>query len=105
MIKLIWKKEVQSALSLWCFEDLKISKEVAECQSLFFQGFLTAKNYTYAIVGTDDIDKANALLYDTYHPDEPLNKVINHCQATGTGTGTWDWESKIENRESKQSQC
>ena len=43
----------------------------------FFQGFLTAKNYTYAIVGTDDIDKANALLYDTYHPDEPLNKVIN----------------------------
>ena len=46
--------------------------------SLLFQGFLTAKNYTYAIVGTDDIDKANALLYDTYHPDEPLNKVINH---------------------------
>ena len=27
-------------------------------------------------MGTDDIDRANALLYDTYHPDEPLNKHL-----------------------------
>lgn len=40
------------------------------------RGFLTAKNYSYRIVGTDDIDRANALLYDTYHPDEPLNKHL-----------------------------
>ena len=38
------------------------------------QGFLTAKKYTYSIVGSDDLEKANSLLYDTYHPDEPLNR-------------------------------
>ena len=46
------------------------------CLHLFNKGFLTAKNYSYRIVGTDDIDRANALLYDTYHPDEPLNKHL-----------------------------
>ena len=38
------------------------------------QGFLTAKKYTYSIVGSEDLEKANSLLYDTYHPDEPLNR-------------------------------
>ena len=40
------------------------------------QGFLTAKKYSYRIVGNEDIEHANSLLYDTYHPDEPLNKHL-----------------------------
>ena len=41
---------------------------------IVMQGFLTAKKYTYSIVGSEDLEKANSLLYDTYHPDEPLNR-------------------------------
>ena len=41
---------------------------------IVIQGFLTAKKYTYSIVGSEDLEKANSLLYDTYHPDEPLNR-------------------------------
>ena len=48
----------------------------AQCDGdmIVMQGFLTAKKYTYSIVGSEDLEKANSLLYDTYHPDEPLNR-------------------------------
>jgi len=44
------------------------------------RGFLTGKNYSYCIVGPDDVDKANFLLYDTYHPDEPITKHLGLTQ-------------------------
>ena len=44
------------------------------------QGFLTGKKYSYCIVGPDDVEKANFLLYDTYHPDEPITKHLGLTQ-------------------------
>jgi len=44
------------------------------------RGFLTGKNYSYCIVGPDDVEKANFLLYDTYHPDEPITKHLGLTQ-------------------------
>ena len=66
---------------------------VTDDRDLSFKGFLTAKNYTYAIVGTDDLDKANSLLYDTYHPDEPLNK---HLGLTAGGRRIKDCDAMVE---------
>jgi hypothetical protein len=40
------------------------------------QGFLTGKNYSYSIVGQEDVERANYLLYDTFHPDEPITKHL-----------------------------
>lgn len=44
------------------------------------QGFLTGRNYTYCIVGPQDLERANTLLYDTYHPDEPITKHLGLAQ-------------------------
>lgn len=44
------------------------------------RGFLTGKKYSYCIVGPDDVEKANFLLYDTYHPDEPITKHLGLTQ-------------------------
>eukprot|EP00092_Neocalanus_flemingeri_P095351 GFUD01121321.1.p1 GENE.GFUD01121321.1~~GFUD01121321.1.p1 ORF type:complete len:258 (+),score=73.42 GFUD01121321.1:71-844(+) len=44
------------------------------------RGFLTGKNYSYSIVGPKDVDTANDLLYDTYHPDEPITKYLGLTQ-------------------------
>jgi len=44
------------------------------------RGFLTGKKYSYCIVGPEDVDKANFLLYDTYHPDEPITKHLGLTQ-------------------------
>jgi len=44
------------------------------------RGFLTGKKYSYCIVGQEDIEKANELLYDTYHPDEPITKHLGLTQ-------------------------
>lgn len=44
------------------------------------RGFLTGKNYSYCIVGPEDVEKANFLLYDTYHPDEPITKHLGLTQ-------------------------
>jgi len=44
------------------------------------RGFLTGKKYSYCIVGPDDVEKANVLLYDTYHPDEPITKHLGLTQ-------------------------
>jgi len=44
------------------------------------RGFLTGKNYSYCIVGPEDVERANYLLYDTYHPDEPLTKHLGLTQ-------------------------
>ena len=57
------------------------------------QGFLTAKKYSYRIVGTEDIDHANSLLYDTYHPDEPLNK---HLGLTAGGRRIKDCDAMVQ---------
>ena len=62
-------------------------------RNLSFKGFLTAKNYTYKIVGTDDLDKANSLLYDTSPPDEPLNK---HLGLTAGGRRIKDCDAMVE---------
>ena len=63
------------------------------------QGFLTSKNYSYCVVGTDDIEKANSLLYDTYHPDEPLNK---HLGLTAGGKRIQDADKMLEEMVPKQ---
>jgi len=57
------------------------------------RGFLTAKKYSYRIVGTEDIDHANSLLYDTYHPDEPLNK---HLGLTAGGRRIKDCDAMVQ---------
>ena len=44
------------------------------------QGFLTGKNYSYSIVGQEDVERANYLLYDTFHPDEPITKHLGLTQ-------------------------
>jgi len=44
------------------------------------RGFLTGKKYSYCIVGPDDVEKANFLLYDTYHPNEPITKHLGLTQ-------------------------
>merc|ERR1711892_49435 len=44
------------------------------------RGFLTGKNYSYCIVGPEDVERANILLYDTYHPDEPITKHLGLAQ-------------------------
>jgi len=63
------------------------------------RGFLTSKNYSYCVVGTDDIEKANSLLYDTYHPDEPLNK---HLGLTTGGKRIRDADKMVEEMVPKQ---
>jgi len=57
------------------------------------RGFLTAKNYSYCVVGPDDVEKANSLLYDTYHPDEPLHK---HLGLTSGGRRIKDADKMVE---------
>ena len=54
---------------------------------------MTAKNYSYCVVGPDDVEKANSLLYDTYHPDEPLHK---HLGLTGDGRRIKDADKMVE---------
>lgn len=44
------------------------------------RGFLTGRNYSYCIVGPQDLERANTLLYDTYHPDEPITKHLGLAQ-------------------------
>jgi len=44
------------------------------------RGFLTGKKYSYCIVGPEDVEKANFLLYDTYHPNEPITKHLGLTQ-------------------------
>jgi len=44
------------------------------------RGFLTGKKYSYCIVGPEDVEKANFLLYDTYHPNEPITKHLGITQ-------------------------
>merc|ERR1711892_226373 len=44
------------------------------------RGFLTNQKYSYSIVGPEDVEKANFLLYDTYHPDEPITKHLGLAQ-------------------------
>lgn len=44
------------------------------------RGFLTGKNFSYSIMGPKDVEKANDLLYDTYHPDEPITKYLGLTQ-------------------------
>ena len=44
-------------------------------------------------MGTDDLEKANSLLYDTYHPDEPLNK---HLGLTAGGRRIKDCDAMVE---------
>ena len=34
----------------------------------------------FAVVGPDDLDIVNRLLYATYHPYEPLTKHLNLCK-------------------------
>ena len=51
------------------------------------------------MVGTDDIEKANSLLYDTYHPDEPLNK---HLGLTTGGKRIQDADKMLEEMVPKQ---
>ena len=34
----------------------------------------------FAIVGPDDLDTVNRLLYATYHPYEPLTKHLGLCK-------------------------
>ena len=46
------------------------------------QGFLTGKNYSYSIVGQEDVERANYLLYDTFHPDEPITKHLGLTQVS-----------------------
>jgi len=57
------------------------------------RGFLTNKNYSYCIVGPDDVEKANFLLYDTYHPDEPITK---HLGLTQGGKRIGDADKMVE---------
>ena len=45
------------------------------------------------MVGPDDIEKANMLLYDTYHPDEPLHK---HLGLTNAGRRIKDADRMVE---------
>jgi len=76
-------------------EALRYTQESKAKQNMLdrSRGFLTAKNYSYRIVGTDDIDRANALLYDTYHPDEPLNK---HLGLTAGGKRIQDCDEMVK---------
>ena len=46
------------------------------------QGFLTGKNYSYCVVGQNDIERANTLLYDTFYPGEPITKYLGLAQVT-----------------------
>ena len=50
------------------------------------QGFLTNKKYSYCIVGPEDVEAANFLLYDTYHPDEPITKHLGLTQVNITSS-------------------
>jgi len=44
------------------------------------RGFLTGKKYSYCIVGPEDVERCNYLLYDTYHPDEPITRHLGLTQ-------------------------
>jgi len=44
------------------------------------RGFLTGKNYSYCVVGQNDIERANTLLYDTFYPGEPITKYLGLAQ-------------------------
>ena len=46
------------------------------------QGFLTGKNYSYCVVGQNDIERANTLLYDTFYPGEPITKYLGLAQVS-----------------------
>jgi len=75
-------------------------KHVEECDTKLkipsldrTRGFLTNQKYSYSIVGPEDVEKANFLLYDTYHPDEPITK---HLGLTKGGRQIGDADKMVQ---------